>query len=537
MPEQLKLGKINKKINSTSSKYTTILTTTVLLKEPCSITSPIFILKAQYDSVRECNYAEWAGFYYWIDNIISLSNYQLEVHCTRDPLASFYKDIKGGAGLVQHCSDSSKCNDQLDDTRFGPDVIDEATAYPKTVLFGQLPWSINGTVVLSVINDSVDNNAGVTTYAMDFDNFIKILKGLGNIVGNTFAGYTTVVDLLKNAIPTIFANGSWRDLIVSCKFIPLDYSSMYVVGWTQVSELLIGGFRVSGLTMSAIQSGLGVWRRYNANANISHSTLTDYVPFVNLPKYKSLQLVTPSGYQEFNCPELYNKDTVSASLALDLMSGDYTICLKIPNTSRIIAEESGNVSTDILGFIAMNNNVSNILKREINALGTIAATVFGGGAAMTATAAAKSSATDGALLNGVPIQQYNNTTNGSNTNFNMSTLADGIKTFTTLHSPMTSFGAASSGSQGLSSLMLHGIQSVFYITGSYSAPEIIDYDPNNYFNYCNEYGYPCFRYYSLSDLVGHYVQCSGASIAAEGATRAELSTINSFVNSGLYLED
>ena len=60
-------------------------------------------------------------------------------------------------------------------------------------------------------------------------------------------------------------------------------------------------------------------------------------------------------------------------------------------------------------------------------------------------------------------------------------------------------------------------------------------DIANYTNYCNRYGYPCNKYLKLSNISG-FLQCAGASISASGATDSMLSTLNSYVNSGIYYE-
>ena len=59
-----------------------------------------------------------------------------------------------------------------------------------------------------------------------------------------------------------------------------------------------------------------------------------------------------------------------------------------------------------------------------------------------------------------------------------------------------------------------------------------------YEDFCNMYGYPVNYYLKLSDCSGSFIKCSGATVqGALGATEANKSTINSYLNSGFYLED
>ena len=75
-----------------------------------------------------------------------------------------------------------------------------------------------------------------------------------------------------------------------------------------------------------------------------------------------------------------------------------------------------------------------------------------------------------------------------------------------------------------------------YFTVKIWAPKMISDDPTSYTDYCNRYGYPCNKYLSLSNYSG-FVQCAGASVQnATGASEAAKATINSYLNSGLYIE-
>ena len=63
------------------------------------------------------------------------------------------------------------------------------------------------------------------------------------------------------------------------------------------------------------------------------------------------------------------------------------------------------------------------------------------------------------------------------------------------------------------------------------APTNID----TYYDYCDKYGYPVNKYMKLNSISG-YVQCAGASVAAAGANDSMISTLNSLLNTGIYIE-
>ena len=60
------------------------------LKETVSIETPIFIVNIAY---KDYNYCQFEHHYYFIDDIFIITNSVIEVHCTKDLLAT-YKSLK-----------------------------------------------------------------------------------------------------------------------------------------------------------------------------------------------------------------------------------------------------------------------------------------------------------------------------------------------------------------------------------------------------------------------------------------------------------
>ena len=99
--------------------------------------------------------------------------------------------------------------------------------------------------------------------------------------------------------------------------------------------------------------------------------------------------------------------------------------------------------------------------------------------------------------------------------------------------PSTTSVGAPSGTLG-SSL------STIWFTGEFAKARLtrkvfVPVDKAGYGNFCDMYGYPCNQYMNLSTISG-YVKCSGAIVEAQGASQASLSTLNSMLNSGIYIE-
>lgn len=92
----------SEKISLTKS-LTTIFSVDAVLKEETSIIDPIFIVEGDLASYRSANYCTVSGFArsYFIQEVISISNNLIELHCHVDVLSSFASEIKANKGIVK----------------------------------------------------------------------------------------------------------------------------------------------------------------------------------------------------------------------------------------------------------------------------------------------------------------------------------------------------------------------------------------------------------------------------------------------------
>lgn len=104
-----------KKRNSTALPGNSIVseTLTVRLKENCSTISPVFIVNASYGV--NYTYAHFKSRYYFIDDIVSLNNGNVEIHCSVDVLATYRNYIASYTAFVERCADSSNYDVMLID--------------------------------------------------------------------------------------------------------------------------------------------------------------------------------------------------------------------------------------------------------------------------------------------------------------------------------------------------------------------------------------------------------------------------------------
>ena len=140
-----------------------------VLKENTSVVHPVFILESANFGI---NYLSWGNRYYFVDDIVAITNTMLELHCTVDVLAT-YKDSIGSSSqyVVRSASQSDPyCIDMLYPTQ-------NKCSTALTQISGLNIVSGAGTYVVGIITGT---GQGVTYYSMTqatFTNFMAFLFG------------------------------------------------------------------------------------------------------------------------------------------------------------------------------------------------------------------------------------------------------------------------------------------------------------------------------------------------------------------------
>lgn len=149
----------SKKPNSTKQPSASGTSLTVHLKENCSVLNPIFIVHG-YNLSH--NYIKWGVRYYFIDDIIILSNEHAEYVCRTDVLATFKSDIGSSTQFVTRAN--SAYNSLVIDTKYPT----YANTSVENVSFDTLhsEFANGGSFVIGVQNGESFESAGVSYYAL-----------------------------------------------------------------------------------------------------------------------------------------------------------------------------------------------------------------------------------------------------------------------------------------------------------------------------------------------------------------------------------
>lgn len=539
-------GITKKRINSTSRQMNSgSVTLDCKLKEPCGTHNPVFIVQGLDDSHR-WNYCSWRGAYYYIDEVIYKTNDIKEVHCHLDPLATFKGSIDDTYAFVQY-GDAQHTLDYLDDPRFGPDHKIDKVDRQDTIDIGMDP--AHWTIIMTVNACTSLAYNGVLTYAMTPSTFTKVLNAFSGTVILDASQWTAgdFFEALQNIFVKIALGGGQAvENIRSIIAVPFKYSSY---GSNEVKATIqtigIGPYQVT-LDEGEVKILEPVFARTgNDVINFNRPLVTTSYKWLNLPKYCSIQLGHPCGYLEINDVAFLEETMAVLYYSVCPVTGDY--CLKVTTSNKedeTIAEVNGNVSID-LSYLANGNKTVGeqmfALEAKIASAGLATswlnkqpATVENYKTTTTTVTPTVTAAGNPSSKNAIRTQEKE----GEITHYNSSS---GISGSFRVGSISPSIGGGSLGNGAAAAFMASAGKAVYYNIEHYY-PSIFEGGSAEYMSFCNNYGYPVSRYMRVGDNSG-YVECVAASVGTghvsgiPGATPADISTINSYLNSGIYIEN
>lgn len=549
------IGRTSKRINSTSQTYTAAKSISCTLREPCSMQTPVFrfIIDSGSLDAGFYNYAQWGSWYYWIDDIIYLDNNILEFHCHVDPLATFRVDIRNTSAFVVY-GPSGSWNQDVDDTRFQPEI--SPSLKTNTVEMSMFKNKSSQGVVTGIDCSSVGSILmtftqtcsldwmsgtqattpnGIHTAIMSPSVFMECmgdLKDFDILSGLSTAGALEVIQAFQNMIQST-AGGSLLDNIQRVIWVPLKFTDLVsATGATQRTGLMLGGVLSANTTWYEVSTNLVLQFQNYIDLDVENKILPSInsqpLRFLLNDRFTSIQIVTPGGYNDIgsNCVR-YSTSILYLTTALSVASGEWSMKLsKYDDRHDCLASFAGSIGVNLKGSISAVPNASMQIAKAgagivTGALGMGIGSILGGLAAG-----------EGMVINSAKqqaqFQHYESETKA---------ISSGIQHMT----PQTDFrpdfpsGNFGGGSSGLFVDPTPGIMAIHYAC---FPPK----DISNYINYCNKYGYPVNKYMQLNStnvVSGSFIQCSGASVepvSGSCLSEANKSTINSYLNSGIYIE-
>ena len=171
----------SKKPNSTKIPATTgpdavsFNSKTVTLKKPTSVLNPVFILNGYNLSY---NYVKWGSRYYFVDDIVIVSNEVAEYHCSTDVLATYKTVIGSSTQYVTRAASAaiSTINDAIYPTYAGCTVTNTTVDKLTCVEDGSVLLNGGGCYIIGIQNKRGTSHGGISYYAMSGTAMYNLLR-------------------------------------------------------------------------------------------------------------------------------------------------------------------------------------------------------------------------------------------------------------------------------------------------------------------------------------------------------------------------
>lgn len=521
------IGTMNKKINSTKTSFSGT-SHNVVLKAPTSRENPKLLITGSPTS--KANYMSYAGWYYWVDDIVSVTKDLSWVVGHVDPLATWKNDIKATTGFINYGPPSIATEKKLVDPRFTPDICESIGGLEKSLH----DFNKNGFVHLVIANYDPNNPCGTVHLVGSMSDFLEL-----------YSQYVSDLDTDANTMGTSFEKllfktlgfGNGLDYIMSASFVPFNMSEFQ--GYPYPG--LLGPYSMSGTWYLAANFGgcsADPWESpTQLNTNGPHRT--DY-PWLQHPHYTKILVQSPGGTLDLSSTLQLRNSTETNITVRQLYNiyGDVTLVFYETSSKIVLGTQSFNVSVDLKNFLNSIPSPS-LLGAKVGA--QIGLTAVGAMAGVGGVISAAGEKIGSAALNAGSEFGLNVGVGTIKAGENLAAQSEGF--VNTYGNGIT--GAAASISVSDSPQQFGGPNNLLALNFmnddvssdhimfrcEYWTPEIIV--KGNYDTFVSEYGAPVFDYGNLS-ANGPY-QMAGA-VCSASAPPASLSTINSTINNLIIIE-
>lgn len=309
------------------------------LKDDTSLIHPVFILDgADFD----INYVQWRNRYYFVDDVVSIRNSTVELHCSVDALASWKTQI--GASSQYVVRSSSAYDEYIVDSMYPADV---RTSIQTVEVDLGLDTS-NTSYVLGVVNSESNASGGITYYCMT-------AGMLSQLMGYMFGGNWLDAPLTEVSLELQKELVNPFQYIVSCMAFPFD---VFDAGFP--TEMIKFGYWTSEMA-SYIIPGSGRYKNSFAGVQVPrHPQSSIRGAYLNSAPFTRMSL---SAYGFGTCA-LDPQDFVSnTQLSLNLLVDKYTGTGKL----RISNTGDGNTLFELNGQIGVPIQISQITQNLVNA--------------------------------------------------------------------------------------------------------------------------------------------------------------------------
>lgn len=585
----VEFGFTTKRHNSTYQKnkavYTKAFETNVVLKENTSVVNPVFRLNVDTEkvtkdtiNVSEINYCHCTQFlrYYWVTDIVWITDRIAEFYCVIDVLASHLDtQIKPYKGYIKYCSWKNISNTELDDDRLVPDYPVELNAKR---FIDAMDTDLTVVLVVKVLGAE---GCRTVSYVMTPTTYNSLQVELLN---PTTSG-TDVLTYLGNKLGGV---GSLVDYIVDSYCVPFAYSKFTGSEY----DIIIANMKVCNPQTSTPYKAKCYWGNnipYETWCNndntlaITGASATDSTSlptvsgtkndgncwFLRGSKYLKLAIKHPCGCDEFSSDILVKSAyplQLGYKVVVDYLHAEYCIEIWSNNFNVLLCSTSGSVKVP-LGVISGGGGtmdaVGNIFKKGMS---LAAAGLTAGATSVSTVAKGKTTTQTGVDANtglDTTVTKHEPTTTVSRPSTS-AMIGSVVGNFSNGQKSINPGGGGGGASDSYASVLMSFLQyangsgtgiltdkKMFQILGTLTIPSICakitagGVTTSDYDEYVKLFGYPCAHFGSINSLSipkDNYIQFSGASVsmsstAGKALHPEEIISLNEYLNSGIFFEE
>lgn len=486
-------GVFSKRRNSTKQPASLSDNRTVVLKERTSQDRPTFICAGNNFNY---NYCMWDGKYYFIDEIVSLRNNEIEIHCVMDALATYKSYIQASTQYVSYSSQAG--NAWLADTRIP--VLKSTVVSKATASVGI--FNSNGFYVLCVVGKN-----GCECFCVNKSTLTRLIAEIQNWEDDG-------IDTIVNALPTPSSSSDETSALdqISNMLIAIQTASTqtgfignsFANAPACIRSCVWVPFLLSAFSGGSKQIWLGNYDTQEAGFQLNATPTTGSVT-VNIPWYFS-------DWRRGYCEDVYlylplvgmvslSSDSLthasSITVKYSATGTDGTVCYQVISGNEIIGSYGGQCSANYP--IGINQQAS---------AGEVV-TAIGQGASKMVASAVNTSLSPMSIAGGIAGVALE----GINATY------DTLNVANTTH--LSCIGGIGGGA---------GVGLDLNIT-CYTVAHDTIVNPTDM---KDTMGLPTMKPMSLSGLTG-FCQCANAHVDAP-ATAGELDAIDYYLNSGFFIE-
>ena len=320
----LKLFKLNKRINSTKlpTNEDLLISGEVTLKGATSVDKPVFVMACGAEHMpyaRICNYAEFQGNFFWITELLQISNTHIQVTCKIDVLATFRTEILATKAYVMYSASNGSTD--IVDTR----ILPLASNFEQS----------NSVSMSNLFNDTTDTIVCITN---DASSDLVTPYYLTGAETQYLAKELYAPDFLE-VMKQYFTNP--LENIVSAKLTPINRGEL-----TNLENIKVGNYELSAKG-HRFSSREVIEKVYEVNIP------WNYTDFRNRSPYTQITLFLPFvGYVSLDNSMLYDSERITVQAFVEVITGSvvYNVYCDYPKGSDALAKignYSGNCNSDI----------------------------------------------------------------------------------------------------------------------------------------------------------------------------------------------